>query len=114
MLDGYASVVDPLLDDGTTRVRAITDSGLVVPAQSFESLTRAVDAVGLQQSLLTSVLARGAFDPVSYDRLIGAAAVERQWRRRFEQSASAHERAVYDAALESPPWRSPSGSSPRH
>jgi hypothetical protein len=46
--------------------------------------------------------ARGAFDPASYDQLVGAAAVERQWRRRFEQSARPEEREVYDAALESP------------
>jgi signal transduction histidine kinase len=83
-------------------VRAITDSGLVGPGQSFESLTRAVEAVALEQSLLTPVLARGAFDPASYDRLVGAAAVEQQWRRRFEQSASPDERAGYDAALDSP------------
>ena len=91
-----------MLADGTTRVRGITDSGLVGPAQSFESLTRAVEAVALQQSLLTPVLARGAFDPASYDQLVGAAAVERQWRRRFEQSASADDRVAYDAALDSP------------
>lgn len=65
MLADYARLLDPLLDDGTTRVRGITDSGLVGPAQSFESLTRAVEAVALQQSLLTPVLARGAFDPAS-------------------------------------------------
>jgi hypothetical protein len=29
VLAGYSGLVDPLLDDGTTRVRAITDSGLV-------------------------------------------------------------------------------------
>jgi hypothetical protein len=65
VLADYARLLDPLLDDGTTRVRGITDSGLVGPAQSFESLTRAVEAVALQQSLLTPVLARGAFDPAS-------------------------------------------------
>jgi signal transduction histidine kinase len=102
VLATYGERVDALLDDGTARVQAITDSRLVARAQSFESLTRTVEAVALQQGLLTPVVARGVFDPASYDRLVGAIAVERQWRRRFEQSAGPGEREAYDAALESP------------
>jgi signal transduction histidine kinase len=101
-LSGYTTVVERLLATGSAGVAAIEDADLLARAQSYGSLTRATEAVALQQSLLTSAFARGGFDPVTYDGMVAAVATEAIWRRQFEQGATAAQVEAYTAALQSP------------
>ncbi|MGH9259402.1 MAG: nitrate- and nitrite sensing domain-containing protein, partial [Acidimicrobiales bacterium] len=101
-LGEYTTTVDQLLRTVSAGIDTIEDADLLSTAQSYGTLTRATEAVALQQSLLMSAFAKGGFEPATYDQMVGTVAAEAVWRRQFEQGATAAEAEDYDAALRSP------------
>jgi signal transduction histidine kinase len=101
-LGEYTTTVDQLLRTVSAGTDTIEDADLLSTAQSYGTLTRATEAVALQQSLLMSAFAKGALDPATYDQMVGTVATEAVWRRQFEQGATDAHADDYDAALRSP------------
>lgn len=101
-LDRYTATVEQLFATGATCVDAIDDADLLDTARSYAGLTRATDAVTLQQTVLMSGLVAGSLDPATRDRLVEAVAVEDMWRQQFEQGATDDQLDAFASALQSP------------
>lgn len=101
-LDRYTATVEQLFATVATNIDAIDDPDLRDTARSYTGLTRATDAVTLQQTELMSGLVAGSLDPATRDRLVEAVAVEDLWRQQFEQGATDGQLDTYTSALQSP------------
>jgi signal transduction histidine kinase len=101
VLERYTGLVDGL--QGATGDRdAITDSDLLTRSAAYDALTRAIDDMALEQSLLMSVFASGSLGRETYDQVVGLGARQSVWIAQFERGATAAERASYHQALEVP------------
>lgn len=101
-LDRYTATVEHLFASGASSIDAIDDADLLDTARSYTGLTRATDAVTLQQTVLMSALVAGSLDPATRDRLVEAVAVEDLWRQQFELGATEGQLDAYASALQSP------------
>jgi signal transduction histidine kinase len=100
-LDRYTTLVDGLLG-ATGNLDALADADLVARSSAYDALTRTIEEMALEQSLLMSVLARGFFDPVTYDRLVGLKASQAVRVEQFTRGATRAQVAAYRDALDVP------------
>lgn len=100
VLGTYAEIIDPVLDLD----RAAGELPAVTPAlagrlESFQSLSRALHEVVVEQELLRSAFATGWLDAATYDRLVASLANQRLWLDQFERDADAGQLARYAKAV---------------
>jgi signal transduction histidine kinase len=100
-LDRYTTLVDGLLG-ATGDLDALTDADLVARSGAYDALTRAIEEMALEQSLLMPVLARGFFDAETYDRLVGLKASQQVRLEQFVRGATSAQVAGYRDALDVP------------
>jgi signal transduction histidine kinase len=101
VLDGYTGLIDGLLAAGGP-ADAVTDADLAGHWAAYGALTRAVDDVALEQSVLVGALATGRLAPGAYERLVGLEASQSVWLRQFDERATPAQRQALADALATP------------
>jgi signal transduction histidine kinase len=87
VLGAYTEIIDPVLDLGpatpTTGDPAVS-SGL----SAYNALSRGIQEVALEQSLISSVLGTGTIDAATYQRLLGTVSNQGLWFDLFQRNAT--------------------------
>lgn len=95
VLDSYSEIIDPVLDFDET-LADVDDPTLITGISSHEALTRAIQDVAMEQSLLTPVFTSGQVDPAIYQQLVGVVTTQDVWLGLFEDKASMAQRQGYE------------------
>jgi len=101
VLGAYSEIIDPVLDLDQAVAGAGT-AAMVGQLDAFQALSRALQDMVVERSLLHSAYARGTIDLATYNHLVDAVASQRIWLDLFERHAGATELARYSKALALP------------
>ncbi|HEV7760731.1 MAG TPA: ATP-binding protein [Acidimicrobiales bacterium] len=87
VLGTYAEIIDPVLELGPAP-DAGGDAALATGLSAFNALSRGIQEVALEQSLVSSVLAAGTIDAGTYQRLLGSVSNQGLWFDLFQRTAT--------------------------
>ncbi|MFG3441711.1 nitrate- and nitrite sensing domain-containing protein [Nonomuraea sp. NPDC047897] len=102
-VDLYTTILGDLLSVHTELVKGSQDDELFRQIRMLDALARAKESVAVQQALVTTVLAEGAFDAQQLQRFLGEISREQAERRRFAAEATAAERRFFDETVNGRP-----------
>jgi signal transduction histidine kinase len=101
VVGSYADIADPVLDVDRLLYHSAAPQ-LVARLDAHLALTRAIQAMAQERSLVTSMLSSGVVDPGAYNSVIEVATSQRHWLGRFENTASTKDLERYSAARATP------------
>ncbi len=98
-VEHYTTIIGNLLSIHNELVQGTQDDELFRQTRMLAALSRAKESVALQQSLVTTVLVEGAFDPQQLQRFLGEISREQAERKSFAAEATADERRFFDETV---------------
>ncbi|WP_336208269.1 sensor histidine kinase [Nonomuraea sp. LPB2021202275-12-8] len=95
----YTTVINDLLSVHNELIKGSQDDELFRQSRMLDALARAKESVSLQQAMLTTVLAEGAFNQEQLKRFLGELSREDNERKAFADEATAVERRYFDETV---------------
>jgi signal transduction histidine kinase len=83
----YADIIEPVLRLGPA-VEAGTDPSVASGLSALDALSRGIQEVAFERSLVGDVLVAGRIDEPTYERLLGTVASQSVWFEQFQQRAA--------------------------
>ena len=87
VLGTYAQIIDPVLELGPGAGTG-SDPAIATGLSAFNALSRGIQEVALEQSLISSVLDTGTIDAATYQRLLGTVSNQGLWFDLFQRNAT--------------------------
>jgi signal transduction histidine kinase len=89
VLGAYAEIIDPVLELGPTDTGGTGgDPAVATGLSAFNALSRGIQEVALEQSLIAAALDSGTIDSATYQRLLGTVSNQGVWFDLFQRSAT--------------------------